>query len=87
MFVPLMSDEQRKIAATYASTRGQKILHLNGPPVEQWIEESGIWDYAGWVWLMTAEFLLGLARICGLNVIKHGPRFGGRSYSMLCQVS
>ena len=87
MFVPLMSDEQRKIAAAYASTRGQKIAHLNGPPMEQWIEESGIWDYAGWVWMMTAEFLLGLAEVCGLRVIKHGPRFGGRSYSILCQLS
>src|SRR5436853_990019 len=50
MFVPLMTDEQRKIAAAYASERGQKILHLNGPPVEQWIEESGNWDYPGWGW-------------------------------------
>ena len=87
LFVPLMSDEQRKIAGAYASARGQKILHLNGAPVERWIEESGIWDYAGWVWLITAEFLLGLAEICELRVIKHGPRFGGRSYSILCQLS
>jgi hypothetical protein len=84
LFIPLMSETQRKIAGRYLEQLDLRVPNLSAEPVRSW-RYGGVWNYAPWCWLITPQFLRGLVEVCGLSVIDEGFAWEQRVYSVLCE--
>jgi SAM-dependent methyltransferase len=86
LFVPLLSETQRRIAAKYLKQVAlANIPDLTGPPVKRWVHQ-GLWNFGPWSWLITPDFLRRLMEICGLEVIDEGFVWENKAYSVFCAV-
>jgi 2-polyprenyl-3-methyl-5-hydroxy-6-metoxy-1,4-benzoquinol methylase len=86
MFVPLLTESQRQIAGKYASDMKLNVAHLNGHAVTNWYTPAGHWAFGPWSWLITPQFLSGIASVCELHVVAGCYGWGKRTYSILCDV-
>lgn len=80
-FVPFMNEHERRVYGEHFESHGLTIAHLNGQPVEHWVNpRTQAIDYSPWWWLFTPANLRRYLALCGLEIIDEGFTWEGKAY-------
>jgi hypothetical protein len=81
IFVPALNENQRRIVARYFEEVGANMLGINLPLPDGW----SLNDYAPWWYLFTTDYVAGLLKVCGFNVLETSSVWHGRAVYLLAE--
>jgi hypothetical protein len=80
ILVPALNEHQRAVVAHFLEEVGAKDYGIN-LSLPGW----SLSDYSPWWSLFTADYVSGLLKVCGFNVLKTSSVWHGRSAYFLAQ--
>lgn len=82
--VPFLTDENRRVVDLYiAQSYGGGAWGVNDP-VDNWFFSQGEPNYGPWCWLWSADYLRGMLKAAGLDIVEDFEQFGGTGHLFVC---
>ena len=83
LFLPAITGDQRRILRRHFEALSINPTTILDVPDRGWLHRNGVPDFGPWWWLMTEDFIKGLARAAQFEVLESGEVWGGRVTDLL----